>query len=421
MHPSLSNSAMSCLSSVQFFEERCKVCGFTQEQVTKLASQGWNTLGKFAFAVPSGNTDDEQLIANVVIPVFGEGPPRALVAMVRRLHLEAYTYAVSDMRLRVERTDEDPPRKMPRVERESRVDAIRDRLGKSFIHEERVPASQVVDFFNACAEEGVLKYMPWQRIVSLKFASKEASRQIASKEWKPNKGGVVTERTVEQPTSQEVGLDLYRLEHVLIRRAVAMEAAKLLPFEIAMKASSVWFEAMEDDPADPSLYAKTSIAQVAKADAELFTAVARLCNNGVIQAPDGSYPMTVHWEATLKNARIQQILVPMPKVTEKRESTQNWNSQFRAPPPPTSQDYRRSDPKGKGKSKDKSKAKGKDRDGPKPRELLHCVSRTPAGENICFGFNLPRGCPNGADCPRGKHVCARPGCFQNHSQVDHKE
>ena len=412
---------MSCLSSVQFFEERCKVCGFSQEQVTKLASQGWNTLGKFAFAVPSGNTDDEQLVANVVVPVFGQDPPRALVAMVRRLHLEAYTYAVSDMRMRVERTDEDPPRKMPRVERESRVDTIRDRLGRAFIHDERVPAPQVVDFYNGCAEEGILKFLPWQRIVSLKFSTKEASRQTSSKEWKPNKGGVVTERTVDQPSIQEVGHDLYRLEHVMIRRAVAMEAAKLLPFEIAMKATSVCFEAMEDDPADPSLYAKTSVAQIAKADSELFTAVARLCNNGVMQAPDGSYPMTVHWEATLKSSRIQQILVPMLMIqprAERRETPPNWPSQPRASPIP---EYRRQDSKGKGKSKDKSKAKAKDRDGPRPRELLHCVARTPAGENICFGYNLARGCPNGADCQKGKHVCARPGCFQNHSQVDHKD
>ena len=39
----------------------------------------------------------------------------------------------------------------------------------------------------------------------------------------------------------------------MIRGAEAMEAAKILPFETAMKAPSVWFEASEDEPADPVL------------------------------------------------------------------------------------------------------------------------------------------------------------------------
>ena len=89
--------------------------------------------------------------------------------MVRRLHFEAYTFVAADLRHRVERTDDEPVRKMPRVERESRVEAVRERVGALAQSDERVPGASVVDLFNSMAEDGSLKYVPWTKIVSVKI------------------------------------------------------------------------------------------------------------------------------------------------------------------------------------------------------------------------------------------------------------
>ena len=69
------------------------------------------------------------------------------------------------------------------------------------------------------------------------------------------------------------------------------------------------------------------------------------------------------------------------------------------------------------KGSSKGSQKGKKRD-PIPQSLKGMHSRTPAGEPICFGYNLGT-CKQGAKCPR-QHVCAVPGCYKAHPQTEHQ-
>jgi hypothetical protein len=68
-------------------------------------------------------------------------------------------------------------------------------------------------------------------------------------------------------------------------------------------------------------------------------------------------------------------------------------------------------------SKGKGKGKNKKRE-PVPQGLKGMHSRTPQGDQICFGCNLGT-CKQGAACAR-KHVCAVPGCYKNHPQTEHQ-
>ena len=420
---SVSKFVMAALSSPAFFSERALAIGFSQPEVDLLKANGWTSMGRFAFATPQapGMGDDHQLVQEVVTPIFGDRPG-ALVALTRRLYFEAYTYAASDMKLRVERGDDEPPRKMPRVEREDRVDAIRGRLGVTTISDERVPGSSVVDFYNACAEEGTLRYLPWSKIVSTKI---EASGKPVA-EWKPDRTGFIRVMMTDEIPSQEIGHNLLKLEHVMVRRAVAMEAAKLLSFESAMRASAMWFEHMEDAPADPDLYDSTSLEQVQKADVELFNMVARKCKKGLMLTPTGEYPIEVHWLAALAGTRIAQILVPLAKPVRRsvpnvpqQSAANKMQHQERA-----QQNHQQKQPKGGKKGKKQGgKAKGTGKGTPRPAELMDCVTSTAGGDPICFAFNLD-GCSSGiaagARCPKGWHMCAKPGCGKNHSQRNHE-
>ena len=426
---------MSVLASPSFFAERARAIGFSTEQIVLLVGAGWSTVGKFAFATAQapGIGEDTALVRDVVTPIFGANTTPALIAMVRNLYFESYTYAASDMRSRVERTDEDPPRRMPRVERETRVEAVRDRIGKSTISEERIPASSVVDFLNACAEDGNLKYLPWAKTISARLETAGGSKTSANLEWKADKHGAVKERKVVDSVSQEVGHDLLKLEHVMIRRAVGMEAARLLSYEAAMEAPHAWFESLEDEPADPELYCKTTIAQVAKADLELFQIVARKCRTGIMQLASGAYPMEVHWRAALASSRIMQILLPLGKVVTPQPAVRHQPPQQQPKP---QQHVAVQQPAWDKKSKNQKKAakaagkKGSGKAGkakglgPRPQGLHHCASHTDQGEPICFGYNLgtcsASAVPAGGKCPKGLHVCAIPGCFTaNHHQGTH--
>ena len=50
---------------------------------------------------------------------------------------------------------------------------------------------------------------------------------------------------------------------------------------------------------------------------------------------------------------------------------------------------------------------------PQPNTTKGRHSRTPQGDQICFGYNLGT-CKQGSACPR-KHVCAVPGCHKKPS------
>ena len=45
-------------------------------------------------------------------------------------------------------------------------------------------------------------------------------------------------------------------------------------------------------------------------------------------------------------------------------------------------------------------------------------SRIAQGDQICFDYNLGT-CKQGSACAR-KHVCAVPGCYKNHPQMEHQ-
>ena len=56
-----------------------------------------------------------------------------------------------------------------------------------------------------------------------------------------------------------------------------------------------------------------------------------------------------------------------------------------------------------------------------PSDLVGMAHMTDNNEPICFAYNLS-GCDKaaaGEKCPRGLHVCAKPGCFKAHSQRNH--
>lgn len=67
--------------------------------------------------------------------------------------------------------------------------------------------------------------------------------------------------------------------------------------------------------------------------------------------------------------------------------------------------------KGKGKGKEKGKGAGK---GNLPQAMVGkgCHAKNPAGESICFRFNLSE-CKFGENCRNGKHICAK--CFGAHA------
>ena len=119
----------SGLESTPVFRSRARQIGLAEADVDALALSGIDTMGSYAFCCSSqpGSSDEAPLIA-VLTQVLGGPPSVALMAKLRRLFYEAHTLAIVDMKSRLDRGEEDQPRKLLGPERLERMNLLRQRL-----------------------------------------------------------------------------------------------------------------------------------------------------------------------------------------------------------------------------------------------------------------------------------------------------
>ncbi len=86
------------LDSTAVFADRLRELGLEDVQEA-MAARGWSTMGSFAFAIPptTQGVDCSMFAEKVVAPILvSEESPRASALL--RLHFEAHTVAVAEMR-----------------------------------------------------------------------------------------------------------------------------------------------------------------------------------------------------------------------------------------------------------------------------------------------------------------------------------
>ena len=113
---------MAGLESSAVFENRALAIGIDAAVVRALQLSGLDTFGKYAFSCAyQPGAADEAPLKNLLTEALGAEPSIATFAPLRRLYFEAHTLALSDVRSRVERKEDDAPRKMPPPERSVRI------------------------------------------------------------------------------------------------------------------------------------------------------------------------------------------------------------------------------------------------------------------------------------------------------------
>ena len=211
---------------------------------------------------------------------------------------------------------------------------------------------------------------------------------------------------------------------------------------------------MEEDPADPSRYEKTSLAQVYAADRELFAELSRRNRRQIARRADGTYPLEADFDQILAGARIEALLSPLAK-SDRASSAKNKpttvdgvskalsdiksvlgalkseGSNRRAAEPGS--DNTASKPSKRTK-RGKGGNQGKLLEGKSnlPAALRGCLGALDNGDRICYSFNID-GCSkasSGQKCDRGWHVCCESvngsfggkgkACGKPHARKDHK-
>ena len=150
-----------------------------------------------------------------------EPAPPAKLAVIRRLVFEAYSLTAADARLRVERREDDTPRKLAQAEKPSCYAEQAKRLAGISMTGELEPSYHLIDLVYGMAEEGQLKYVKWQEctkrdqeIMGIKNRSRMA----------PDSNRVIRETRVQELLKAECNTDL-KLRYALQRRSLAFDQA----------------------------------------------------------------------------------------------------------------------------------------------------------------------------------------------------
>ena len=119
------------LDSAACFRARAEEIGLTEGEILRAGALNVNTFGKFAFGtnyVP-GQANDQPLLAFISKICDEDPPPESRIPLIRRLFYEAYTLQNAELRAKIEKREDDPPRRLAQAKRSSRYEEQVKRLG----------------------------------------------------------------------------------------------------------------------------------------------------------------------------------------------------------------------------------------------------------------------------------------------------
>jgi hypothetical protein len=395
-----------------------------------ITAAGWGTAGSFAFSCnySPGMTDETSFVNTVVIPILGAAD-HPLKASLKRLHFESYTLMVSEMKRKVERVEDDAPRRLPMPERDARRDRqARELVGLSLTGEFEC-AHGLIDKAVQMMEDDIIRYLP---VDECSKREQEMNGEKKDKELKTDSRGFVRETSVNAKVIADTTSDL-RLKNAFIRRGLAFDQAQVMAFATHEKLVSLLFTEYMRDP--PIGFRKVSQDQMMRADREVFRRLQELTRKGIRPAADGARPIDAAMQGVLDCAAVQMLLLPLAEGSGggKREREQKGPVDANQPKSKAA----KKNAKKKSNMEELNKFR-KDAAAPKaakgaakgerhialPRELIGNTAVTSDGKNLCFSFNMAGGCSSaetarGARCNKGWHLCCKPGCGAPHPLGEH--
>ena len=397
---------MSLADSEAAFEQHCKRISPSGALFTLLTNQRISNLSSLAFAsgTPQSPPTEEQFkefatgINNGNEMTFGE------VAGLRRLHFEASAIVMAELKSRATDTSGDGTRKLPIAEKTTRLRDQEGRLAGLRIKGELQPSFALVDMVAQMKESNCVSWIPPSRC-----SKRDAEIQNSMKE-KPItlslEQQMVKLAAVDENITVDTSTDL-QLQWALQRRGLAFDQCSLMSYE----EHEIWVQQLlghltRDAPAG---FARVSVGQVIRADREIFTLMAQEIQTTLQPDQRGNMPMETKLKELRTDPRVTMFLLPLPKNASREPEKAAASSSSTKPSAPAGTPLRPTK-----KARPSAKAKSMC-----PQELKGFAQRDPAGNAICWAFNLKSGCKNEVNngrCKKGTHCCIK--CHKsNHSLV----
>ena len=399
------------VSSEAHFKERASEYGVPNDLLRSLAAQGVKTMGSLAFSISRPGADfDENAFNDFARDLNGGSlPAMGALSALKRLHFESEVILTSTVRSSVETPESATPRPLPFAERTSRMEALRRKYTGINIHGVGEPSQSLIDEICHQFETRALRH-----VEAAKCTSRETEIHAGKteKKIKLDSNSLAVKETSSTP--DETVSTTYNLAQCLRRRGLAYDFAGLINFNVHEQYVEKLLRHLNIDP--PPSYNATTLAQVLRADKEVFSYMA---HNVTDIRPDefGTRPLDTLLIDAMKDYNTTFHLLPLPKSAP--ADTYTHPQRFDRAPAAGSSNYggnpwQSANQPSKGKSKGKGKGKGSNS---APRGFPGCVGRDGKNRPICFDFNVGecQRAPAGGTCNKGRHVCFKAGCFKTHS------
>ena len=398
------------LDSQAVFLSRLRTVGIPDAAATLFCTSGVDTMAKLTFVSNSqpGMGDDsafiQMLIKNLHLTSAADLNDGELAGW-RRVWFEAHTIVISDLRQKVERTEDSAPRRLPIPERAAKLASQKARLFGVAITGALIPSYSLIDFVVGMREDEMLKYID----PSMCTSREEELLGVKREQFiRPNAAGMLVVKESEAILSADLTTE-HRVRMALQRRSLALDQADLLPYAISEEYHGFLFSLTAMEP--PPRFMPIDVVQILNADRAIWARMGEHTSAGISVRPNGDYPIALALTLARTHPMVACLLQPLPKPgggsnKPARDSPYNVKG------------AKGNRTKGKGKGQkgksqgkgDKGKSRGKS--GPMPHALIGCKSHTADGARICFDFNLQGGCSREAangKCTAGAHACA--GCL----------
>ena len=369
------------------FIARVKELNIPDRFRTALEDKHIDTYARFAFiSAYQPNSGDEKPFLQALNSILGEEVDTAELPAFRRLFYEAHTLSIQDLRTRLDKTDEDKPRKLAMPERMERLQRLKAALPGLVIDSQMEPSHSLVDLLVSMAEDQGLTYIELSRCTS-----RESELNHLKKEPYLDFGfdGTLKLTKKNKDVRADLSSDL-QVRNAMQRRALAMQLAGVATYATIEKFIVRLFNLLTKKPVEGFL--GICVQQIIQADRELWHLV---CNHTRGQALTSGNPKPVDEavERFQNHAEVTYYLLPLAK---QKPVLQGPTNPLKRPPA---------------------------KEAPNPRDFKvskkvslpdNCVAANDKNQPICFAFNRGVCKINGARCRRGLHICWLRSCHERH-------
>ena len=309
---------MSLIDSKAAFQQRCgELSTTTISLFDQLAAQNISSFSELAFecGTPNRPPSDEEFKA-LADSVLGGGASAGQTGLLRRLHFEAATLVLSQLKTAVTSETSEGIKKLPFAEKQARYARVKASVSGFLIQGETEPSHALVDKCQAMYDTNSVMWLApsvcTKRELEIQAAPKD-NQQVLKIESQTLKVSTEGAQIGDADHSSEI-----KLQWCWQRRSVALEMCELLSWQTSQKWLSTMFAVYASDP--PANFSRVTLAQLIAADKALWTILARDVET-VKPDSNGNRPLDAAVEKLMCDPRVTMHMLSMPNKAPAASST----------------------------------------------------------------------------------------------------